>query len=151
MCVSVVGCIGCFICVYVCVCTHMHQSHLVHCALLQCARGVVQLELGRLKAASWISSRRTSQGSQVCKPGPGPPHWAFPELPLPFALELCMPQLQTQTLTHYTSQASALTTPGQTRKTLHDPPVLCEKVWGICVCPSAFQNVSFTSHSVQPK
>ncbi|KAI4894759.1 hypothetical protein NFI96_029286 [Prochilodus magdalenae] len=34
-------------------------------ALLQCARGVVQLELGRLKAASWISSRRTSQGSQM--------------------------------------------------------------------------------------
>ncbi|KAM9461866.1 inaD-like protein isoform 3-T4 [Clarias gariepinus] len=33
-------------------------------AVLKCARGMVQLELGRLKAASWISSRRTSQGSQ---------------------------------------------------------------------------------------
>eukprot|EP00063_Salmo_salar_P030205 XP_014005040.1 PREDICTED: multiple PDZ domain protein-like isoform X2 [Salmo salar] len=34
-------------------------------AILKCARGVVLLELGRLKAASWISSRRTSQGSQM--------------------------------------------------------------------------------------
>uniref|UniRef100_A0AAY4AWD1 PATJ crumbs cell polarity complex component n=1 Tax=Denticeps clupeoides TaxID=299321 RepID=A0AAY4AWD1_9TELE len=34
-------------------------------AILKCARGKVQLEVGRLKAASWISSRRTSQGSQV--------------------------------------------------------------------------------------
>ncbi|XP_051549154.1 inaD-like protein [Myxocyprinus asiaticus] len=34
-------------------------------AILKCARGKVQLELGRLKAASWISSRRTSQGSQM--------------------------------------------------------------------------------------
>ncbi|XP_058257347.1 inaD-like protein isoform X3 [Hemibagrus wyckioides] len=33
-------------------------------AVLKCARGMVQLEVGRLKAASWISSRRTSQGSQ---------------------------------------------------------------------------------------
>ncbi|KAI5626529.1 inaD-like protein isoform X2 [Silurus asotus] len=33
-------------------------------AVLKCARGMVQLELGRLKAASWITSRRTSQGSQ---------------------------------------------------------------------------------------
>ncbi|XP_035379292.1 inaD-like protein isoform X2 [Electrophorus electricus] len=33
-------------------------------AVLKCARGMVHLELGRLKAASWISSRRTSQGSQ---------------------------------------------------------------------------------------
>uniref|UniRef100_A0A8C7CXN9 PDZ domain-containing protein n=1 Tax=Oncorhynchus kisutch TaxID=8019 RepID=A0A8C7CXN9_ONCKI len=35
-------------------------------AILKCARGVVLLELGRLKAASWLSSRRPSQGSQVC-------------------------------------------------------------------------------------
>ncbi|XP_066503759.1 inaD-like protein isoform X2 [Hoplias malabaricus] len=34
-------------------------------AVLKCVRGTVQLELGRLKAASWISSRRTSQGSQL--------------------------------------------------------------------------------------
>ncbi|XP_028855679.1 inaD-like protein isoform X3 [Denticeps clupeoides] len=34
-------------------------------AILKCARGKVQLEVGRLKAASWISSRRTSQGSQM--------------------------------------------------------------------------------------
>uniref|UniRef100_A0A8C7DN13 PATJ crumbs cell polarity complex component n=1 Tax=Oncorhynchus kisutch TaxID=8019 RepID=A0A8C7DN13_ONCKI len=35
-------------------------------AILKCARGVVLLELGRLKAVSWISPRHTSQGSQVC-------------------------------------------------------------------------------------
>ncbi|CAG5860802.1 unnamed protein product [Menidia menidia] len=34
-------------------------------AILKCARGPVLLELGRLKAASWISSRHSSQGSQV--------------------------------------------------------------------------------------
>ncbi|XP_036378484.1 multiple PDZ domain protein-like [Megalops cyprinoides] len=34
-------------------------------AILKCAKGMVLLELGRLKAASWISSRRTSQGSQM--------------------------------------------------------------------------------------
>ncbi|KAJ8277508.1 hypothetical protein GJAV_G00075930 [Gymnothorax javanicus] len=34
-------------------------------ALLKCAKGTVLLELGRLKAASWVSSRRTSQGSQM--------------------------------------------------------------------------------------
>ncbi|XP_034149618.1 inaD-like protein isoform X2 [Esox lucius] len=34
-------------------------------AILKCARGMVLLELGRLKAASWISSRHTSQGSQM--------------------------------------------------------------------------------------
>uniref|UniRef100_A0A8C1M5G1 PATJ crumbs cell polarity complex component n=1 Tax=Cyprinus carpio TaxID=7962 RepID=A0A8C1M5G1_CYPCA len=44
-------------------------------AILKCARGKVLLELGRLKAASWISSRRTSQGSQVCSLYPTP-HWA---------------------------------------------------------------------------
>uniref|UniRef100_A0AAZ3NMV0 InaD-like protein n=1 Tax=Oncorhynchus tshawytscha TaxID=74940 RepID=A0AAZ3NMV0_ONCTS len=34
-------------------------------AILKCARGVVLLELGRLKAVSWISPRHTSQGSQM--------------------------------------------------------------------------------------
>uniref|UniRef100_A0A665VJ81 PDZ domain-containing protein n=1 Tax=Echeneis naucrates TaxID=173247 RepID=A0A665VJ81_ECHNA len=34
-------------------------------AILKCARGTVHLELGRLKAASWISSRHNSQGSRV--------------------------------------------------------------------------------------
>ncbi|TDH08987.1 hypothetical protein EPR50_G00103570, partial [Perca flavescens] len=36
-------------------------------AILKCARGPVLLELGRLKAASWISSRRNSQGSQMSR------------------------------------------------------------------------------------
>uniref|UniRef100_A0A8C9VDD8 PATJ crumbs cell polarity complex component n=1 Tax=Scleropages formosus TaxID=113540 RepID=A0A8C9VDD8_SCLFO len=40
-------------------------------AILKCARGMVLLELGRLKAASWMSSRRNSQGSQVRKCSPG--------------------------------------------------------------------------------
>ncbi|XP_031430668.1 inaD-like protein [Clupea harengus] len=34
-------------------------------AILKCARGRVVLELGRLKAASWVSSRHPSQGSQM--------------------------------------------------------------------------------------
>lgn len=31
----------------------------------KCAQGLVQLEIGRLKAGSWLSSRKTSQNSQV--------------------------------------------------------------------------------------
>ncbi|XP_053733578.1 inaD-like protein isoform X1 [Synchiropus splendidus] len=34
-------------------------------AVLKCARGSVQLELGRLKAASWVSSRQNSQRSEA--------------------------------------------------------------------------------------
>ncbi|XP_067893283.1 inaD-like protein isoform X3 [Heterodontus francisci] len=33
--------------------------------ILKCAQGLVQLEVGRLKAGSWVSSRRISQGSQM--------------------------------------------------------------------------------------
>ncbi|KAG8508522.1 InaD-like protein, partial [Galemys pyrenaicus] len=33
--------------------------------ILKCARGLVQLEIGRLRAGSWTSSRKTSQNSQV--------------------------------------------------------------------------------------
>ncbi|XP_016376585.1 inaD-like protein [Sinocyclocheilus rhinocerous] len=54
-------------------------------AILKCARGKVLLELGRLKAASWISSRCTSQGSQMSHvsansstPTPMPPAVAPP-------------------------------------------------------------------------
>ncbi|KAM8787816.1 inaD-like protein isoform 2-T4 [Rhynchonycteris naso] len=32
--------------------------------ILKCAQGLVQLEIGRLRAGSWISSRKTSQNSQ---------------------------------------------------------------------------------------
>ncbi|XP_056234355.1 inaD-like protein isoform X2 [Seriola aureovittata] len=42
-----------------------HASQETVAAILKCARGQVHLELGRLKAASWISSRRNSQGSQL--------------------------------------------------------------------------------------
>ncbi|XP_069376083.1 inaD-like protein isoform X2 [Paralichthys olivaceus] len=42
-----------------------HASQETVAAILKCARGPVLLELGRLKAASWISSRRISQGSQM--------------------------------------------------------------------------------------
>ncbi|KAK2543198.1 Inadl isoform A [Columba livia] len=33
--------------------------------ILKCAQGLVHLELGRLRAGSWLSSRKTSQNSQV--------------------------------------------------------------------------------------
>ncbi|KAM9358457.1 inaD-like protein [Symphorus nematophorus] len=42
-----------------------HASQETVAAILKCARGPVQLELGRLKAASWITSRHNSQGSQL--------------------------------------------------------------------------------------
>lgn len=42
-----------------------HASQETVAAILKCVRGPVQLELGRLKAASWISSRHNSQGSQM--------------------------------------------------------------------------------------
>ncbi|RVE74143.1 hypothetical protein OJAV_G00038390 [Oryzias javanicus] len=42
-----------------------HASQEAAAAILKCARGPILLELGRLKAASWISSRSSSQGSQV--------------------------------------------------------------------------------------
>nr|KAF6507055.1 hypothetical protein HJG63_014941 [Rousettus aegyptiacus] len=35
-------------------------------AILKCAQGLVQLEIGRLRAGSWISSRKTSRNSQGC-------------------------------------------------------------------------------------
>ncbi|XP_029905151.1 LOW QUALITY PROTEIN: multiple PDZ domain protein-like [Myripristis murdjan] len=41
-----------------------HASQETVAAILKCARGPVSLELGRLKAASWMS-RHTSQGSQM--------------------------------------------------------------------------------------
>uniref|UniRef100_A0A3Q3BQ58 PDZ domain-containing protein n=1 Tax=Kryptolebias marmoratus TaxID=37003 RepID=A0A3Q3BQ58_KRYMA len=46
-----------------------HASQETVAAILKCARGPVLLELGRLKAASWISSRHSSQESQVGCPG----------------------------------------------------------------------------------
>ncbi|XP_018531678.1 inaD-like protein isoform X2 [Lates calcarifer] len=42
-----------------------HASQETVAAILKCARGPVLLEIGRLKAASWISSRHNSQGSQL--------------------------------------------------------------------------------------
>ncbi|XP_005732471.1 inaD-like protein [Pundamilia nyererei] len=42
-----------------------HSSQEAVAAILKCARGPVLLELGRLKAASWITSRRNSHGSQM--------------------------------------------------------------------------------------
>ncbi|XP_028259797.1 multiple PDZ domain protein-like [Parambassis ranga] len=41
-----------------------HASQEAVAAILKCARGPVLLDLGRLKAATWISSRRNSQGNQ---------------------------------------------------------------------------------------
>ncbi|KAK2835075.1 hypothetical protein Q5P01_015559 [Channa striata] len=42
-----------------------HASQETVAAILKCVRGPVSLDLGRLKAASWISSRHNSQGSQM--------------------------------------------------------------------------------------
>ncbi|XP_073400729.1 inaD-like protein isoform X2 [Dendrobates tinctorius] len=36
-------------------------------AILKCAQGLVHLEIGRLRVASWLSSRKAYQGSQVSK------------------------------------------------------------------------------------
>ncbi|XP_034978613.2 inaD-like protein isoform X1 [Zootoca vivipara] len=40
-------------------------SQEVVATILKCAQGLVQLEIGRLKAGSWLSSRKTSQNSQT--------------------------------------------------------------------------------------
>nr|XP_015796387.2 multiple PDZ domain protein [Nothobranchius furzeri] len=42
-----------------------HASQEAVAVMLKCVRGPVLLELGRLKASSWISSRHSSQASQV--------------------------------------------------------------------------------------
>lgn len=53
---------------------HCHENleHTSYCfsplffsCLPKCAQGLVQLEIGRLRAGSWTSSRKTSQNSQV--------------------------------------------------------------------------------------
>ncbi|XP_007576644.1 inaD-like protein isoform X4 [Poecilia formosa] len=56
-------------------------------AMLKCARGPVQLELGRFKAASWICSRLTTGGSQMSNISSSgveapPPTPASPEPPV---------------------------------------------------------------------
>ncbi|XP_063154110.1 inaD-like protein isoform X2 [Candoia aspera] len=42
-----------------------HASQEVVATILKCAQGLVQLEIGRLRAGSWLSSRKTSQNSQM--------------------------------------------------------------------------------------
>ncbi|XP_044286198.1 inaD-like protein [Varanus komodoensis] len=42
-----------------------HASQEVVATILKCAQGLVHLEIGRLKAGSWLSSRKTSQNSQI--------------------------------------------------------------------------------------
>ncbi|KAH0618551.1 hypothetical protein JD844_017873 [Phrynosoma platyrhinos] len=42
-----------------------HASQEMVATILKCAQGLVQLEIGRLRAGSWPSSRKTSQNSQV--------------------------------------------------------------------------------------
>ncbi|XP_056269795.1 inaD-like protein isoform X2 [Pseudoliparis swirei] len=58
-----------------------HASQETVAAILKCARGPVQLELGRLKAATWISSRRNSQGSQMSHASGNSSGVAAPPLP----------------------------------------------------------------------
>ncbi|XP_068599723.1 inaD-like protein [Brachionichthys hirsutus] len=59
-----------------------HASQETVAATLKCVRGPVLLELGRLKAASWISSRRHSRRSQVCSSGVLAPPSTPPTSPL---------------------------------------------------------------------
>nr|XP_060629610.1 inaD-like protein isoform X1 [Anolis sagrei ordinatus] len=42
-----------------------HASQEMVATILKCAQGLVQLEIGRLRAGSWPSSRKTSQNSQI--------------------------------------------------------------------------------------
>ncbi|XP_054835616.1 inaD-like protein [Eublepharis macularius] len=42
-----------------------HASQEVVATILKCVQGLVQLEIGRLRAGSWLSSRKTSQNSQI--------------------------------------------------------------------------------------
>uniref|UniRef100_A0A8C6RK48 InaD-like protein n=1 Tax=Nannospalax galili TaxID=1026970 RepID=A0A8C6RK48_NANGA len=42
-----------------------HASQETVATILKCAQGLVQLEIGRFRAGSWASSRKTSQNSQV--------------------------------------------------------------------------------------
>ncbi|XP_038268894.1 inaD-like protein isoform X4 [Dermochelys coriacea] len=42
-----------------------HASQEVVATILKCAQGIVHLEIGRLRAGSWLSSRKTSQSSEV--------------------------------------------------------------------------------------
>ncbi|XP_050817923.1 inaD-like protein isoform X9 [Gopherus flavomarginatus] len=42
-----------------------NASQEVVATILKCAQGLVHLEIGRLRAGSWLSSRKTSQSSQV--------------------------------------------------------------------------------------
>ncbi|XP_071370738.1 inaD-like protein, partial [Centroberyx affinis] len=60
-----------------------HASQETVAAILKCARGPVLLDLGRLKAASWISSRRTSQGSQMSHVSGNSSSVVAPPLPRP--------------------------------------------------------------------
>ncbi|XP_069837438.1 inaD-like protein isoform X2 [Dendropsophus ebraccatus] len=46
-----------------------NASQEVVATILKCAQGLVHLEIGRLRVASWLSSRKAYQGSQVGKSG----------------------------------------------------------------------------------
>ncbi|XP_040264025.1 inaD-like protein isoform X2 [Bufo bufo] len=46
-----------------------NASQEVVATILKCAQGIVHLEIGRLRVASWVSSRKAHQGSQVGKSG----------------------------------------------------------------------------------
>lgn len=104
--------------------------------ILQCARGKVLLELGRLKAASWISSRRTSQGSQVCSPCPTP-HWAFVACPEGPACRTL-----TQSLVHVSGRANQRCT--AVGICVCYSSILPEKAQGVCGYMSACAHLSLT-------
>ncbi len=117
--------------------TQCHSACVNVCAvILQCARGKVLLELGRLKAASWISSRCTSLGSQVCSPCPTH-HWAFPVHPEgPACWTL------TQSLVHVSGRANQRCT--AVGICVCYSSILPEKAKGVCGYTSACAHLSLT-------
>ncbi|XP_024114569.1 inaD-like protein isoform X2 [Oryzias melastigma] len=82
-----------------------HASQEAAAAILKCARGPILLELGRLKAASWISSRSSSQGSQVSHVSRSSPGVVAP--PLSQNPISCDPPTSTQTLNNNTTKHSS--------------------------------------------
>ncbi|XP_041862637.1 inaD-like protein [Melanotaenia boesemani] len=84
-----------------------HASQESVAATLKCARGPVLLELGRLKAASWISSRHSSQGSQMSVISRNSTGVVAP--PLPQTLAACDPPTSTLPLNNNTKSSSDIT------------------------------------------
>ncbi|XP_011472116.1 inaD-like protein isoform X2 [Oryzias latipes] len=82
-----------------------HASQEAAAAILKCARGPIILQLGRLKAASWISPRGSSRGSQVSHVSRNSSGVVAP--PLSQSPISCDPPTSTQTLNNNTTKSSS--------------------------------------------